>query len=283
MYLSLAAWIWLSAAATNPDPTQMRRLYHNGVATFQKGQFAASNQSFLQLLPQLQKVRTTRKKGTRARHMMTLGICDVLYYQAKIAASTKAPRRSCRLYAQLIQEFQSVPATWSTWNVYPNLPAHMKEARTAWNKVCPGVPSLVRYTVAPSNATVSLKAGDAWRPVKSPFETSNKKLTLRIAAKGFETKVVKGIVVPRWSRVSLSYQLAKKKVIVAVRRPPAPRIVPKPKALTSEPWFWGAVIGGGVLVAGGVVAAVVAANQPKEYAFQCQSGGAFRAWGSCSP
>lgn len=265
MFVHSFLLVALLTAAAPPSGDQMRKMYYEGVQLFGGKKYIAAKKAFEELLPALQSVQQKRKQGTRGWHLMTLGQCDVMYHLAQIAEAQSEPRKACRIYQKLINQFKTVPGAWKTWNVYPNLPTHLSTANQRWTTFCPTVPSEVQLDYTPPNAKVERLIGkDKWVPLSmKKLPVKERTITIRVTAPGYKTQILTNVPVPLFQVKKLSIKLDKKKVVAVAR--PRPTLPPPPKKQGISPLVW---VGVGVVAAaaiGGGVAAIVYFASPAKH------------------
>lgn len=226
--------------------------------------------SFEKTLSLLTKRRTPTK---RAKHLLTLGECDIYYHLAKLSLADKQPRTACRVLKTLQDKLATVPKRWKRWRVNRLLPGRFREAKTL-SEICPSTPSILTLKGLPKKATVSIQRKDEqgklrWQKIKLPLKTTKTSVTLLMQAPDYLKKEQR-FSIERWRKKTFEVSLKKKpkprivKRRVVVRRrviKPRERAPVKPKP-GIKPWVWAAVGGGAVLIAGGVTAAVILANTP---------------------
>ena len=143
---------------------------------------------------------------------MTLGQCDILFHLAQLAERQKQARQACRYYRTIHQRFATVPSNWVSWKPNPNLPGRIQLAQEQYAQFCPTVPSIIHFKTIPSNTTISLKTSPTqWKSIAARTLASiQKRVTLRLEATGYITRVYQNVSIPRWQKKVLQFTLKKK-------------------------------------------------------------------------
>lgn len=241
--------------------------YFKARKLFEGKKFKEARPLFAKLL-ELLRAKKAKETDTRKRHFLTLGQCDLLFHQGRILEALGQRWKACHRFERLRILLETVPKGWQQWRINRLLPERFVLAKER-HKQCETVLSRLEVTGLPKGAKVSRKQLSAdgkttsWQPLKLPLKVKAGKLTLRFEAPGYESKE-ETVTVPRWGLAREEISLKKtpqkapprRRPDLRRRREPPPK---KPKGLS--PWAWAGIAGGGALLAGGVVLAVVLANQ----------------------
>jgi hypothetical protein len=257
----LSLWAWLGADILAPQT------YQTAVKAYQTKEYKRSAALFHKILAALEKKASEAKPTSKKRHYLVLGQCDLHYYLAQIASEQGKKQAACLRYLTLNKRLKTVPKGWTAWPVQPHLLEHMGKGRAQLAAMCAKVPSPLVLSVIPAGATVYYRAN-----AKQPWKKQSVKMISMYGPQGFVKiekqgylPVVQKVSLARWHTKSIKITLKKEpprkvppKRIAIVRKRPVP--VKPSVPLHQNPLFWLAVGGGVVLVAGGVVAGVIAAN-----------------------
>jgi hypothetical protein len=297
--MGTSAILWsLSLCLFAAGAPNAKQLYKQAQEQFDQKQYTKAYSLFDQTIKALESNKQMFLKGQSDKakakqsqpwHLLNYGQANALNFQSMIERANKKNRKSCRLLNQAVQKLKALPSTWTTWRIPSAGKRRSQEALTNFGKLCGKEPSLVTLTLAPPNATIERQASGKWQAIANKPDAKGNvtipvvnepQLVVRIKAKGHVTQT-QTLKVARWSTQSASFRLAKEKKVVAVIRRPPPVRRPTPKPVTAQPWFWPVVIGGGVLIAGGITAGIIAANQPyTEVLANCQGQPGFNIWGT---
>lgn len=273
--IGLVASLCLAGLFVQPSIAQAntaRSSYFKAYRLFQRKKWSEAKAQFLTTLKLVKKLpsRTSRQKL-----FVNLGWCDIQYHLARIELATKRPQYACHTLDKLVNRISFVKKKWPRWRrqrINLLLPGRFRDAKRRY-KSCTTIPTRVTLTELPPKAKVfvleaSSGQPDKWKETQPSFETTKPKVKVRVEAPGY-IKQERELEVGRWLPKTIPFALKKKpkptkrivkrtivKRRVIKRRP----VVPPPKPITSEWWFWAATIGGTAVVAGAVVGTVIYIN-----------------------
>ena len=246
----LSLWLFVAPFTATQD---LEKDYIQGLTFSRNKQHKQAITAFKRLLPKLKATQQQRTKGTKDWHIMTLGQSDVLYHIGYNQWQLKQRRRACETFFRIQKMRASLPKSWSTWGVHPDLPARLKRAQSLFTSYCPLIPSHITFHVSPKRAYIELKRKGRWlRLSNMTLQTKQTSLTIRVMA-SFHLPNTQTIALPRWSHKHVHIKLRKAPKIVARRQPPKRLPVAK-----KPDYGWGVWVGvGAVIVGGGVTTALV--------------------------
>lgn len=253
-------------------------LYLKAIQLYQKQQWAQAAPLLKQAMPQFVAAQRKQKPGTRAWHQLTLAQIDILLRLAHIDQQRQLAARACLRHQRIDALRSSLPPQWIQWTAHTGLPKRVGASVKRLKGACTKVPSVLLVSLSPQQAVISiLDAKGRWLRVQGArLSTTKQALSLKVEAKGHTPKILKEVPLLRWRTKRISVRL-KRLPIVVVRRPvvrrpvvvraprrPAPRPTPPPVFYKTW-WFWTLT---GVVVVGGVSAALVVATIQPGYVFQ---------------
>jgi hypothetical protein len=239
--------------AANVDPAET--LYNRSLKLLEQGKLLKARQGFERTLKLLLQRKPPDK---RSRYLLDLGQSDVLYHLAKIDWAEKKQQQACLKLHRLLSTIKKLPPDWPTWPINSLLPGRFRDATKQFQR-CSKVPSTLRLKLLPPGAKVERldPQSKQWKPVQTnPLSLYQKKITLRVKAWGYKTRIMRDYPVPRWKNVTETVRLvvrppeSRPASIAATRRVPPP-----PVPWYRTPWPW--VIGGGIVVVAATLAIAI--------------------------
>jgi hypothetical protein len=269
------------AVAPSEDP---KLSYQKALRLYNKGHLKSAlplfQRSFALLDAQIPKQRG------QAQSLLRIGQADILYHLAQIAQRQKKPLLACKKTHELQKILQRLPKGWRRWPINPQIFRRFRKHKDI-HQACQSTPSFVFLRGKPKHAAFYLYSPQGWEKTTAKIPVKNTQtLRLRIEADHFLPQELT-LTPQRWKHTRLAYHLQpappsprrliasnpppkRRDLVAAITNPQPTPTNPQKRGLPTAAWIAIGVFGG-LVVIGGITAAVLLSRPPPVDAFPAGS------------